>query len=149
MKIYVIALLVLTASISLTLGSSLPRTYDDWAKIRRTCYQLLRTSAEVRERVERRQYDDDAETHCLVRCSGIIAGMYDDVTGTNMEAAATLAEATAKLAKGENGFEKFRTAYEECAAGIKPEDYGDDYCKKSYGLTLCSWAAWRKHIRKL
>uniref|UniRef100_A0A1Q3FSE1 Putative salivary odorant binding protein 1 n=1 Tax=Culex tarsalis TaxID=7177 RepID=A0A1Q3FSE1_CULTA len=141
MKFYAIALLVFASIISLTLGAALPRTDDDWSKIRQTCYNLLRSGPEVRERVDRKQFDDDAETHCLVRCGGIISGMYDDETGTNLEAAAT-------LAKGRDGFEEYRAAYEECAAGVKPEEYGDDLCKKSYRLFKCSWGAWRQHIKK-
>lgn len=135
------ALLVFASLIALTLGASLPRSDDDWAKIRRTCYNLLRASPEARERLDRKQFDDEPETHCLVRCGGIIAGMYDDETGTNLEAAAT-------LAKGRDGFEEYRAAFEECAAGVSPEQYGDDHCKKSYMLFKCSWGAWRQHIKK-
>uniref|UniRef100_A0A8D8CGC4 (northern house mosquito) hypothetical protein n=1 Tax=Culex pipiens TaxID=7175 RepID=A0A8D8CGC4_CULPI len=142
MKCYAIALLIFASIISLTLGASLPRSEDDWVKIRRTCYNLLRASPEVRERVDRKQYDDEPETHCLIRCGGIISGMYDDETGTSMEAAAA-------LAKGKDGFEEYRAAFETCAAGVTPEEYGDDYCKKSFRLFTCSWAAWRKHIKKI
>ncbi|KAL1378442.1 hypothetical protein pipiens_015588 [Culex pipiens pipiens] len=126
MKCYAIALLIFASIISLTLGASLPRSEDDWVKIRRTCYNLLRASPEVRERVDRKQYDDEPETHCLIRM-----------------------EAAAALAKGKDGFEEYRAAFETCAAGVTPEEYGDDYCKKSFRLFTCSWAAWRKHIKKV
>lgn len=136
-----LAVLLFASIISLSLGSSLPRTEDDWNKLRRTCYSLLRTSPEVRERVDRKQYDDDAETHCLIRCGGILSGMYDDEAGNDLEAAA-------ELAKGRDGFEQYKAAYGECADGVTPEVYGGDYCRKSYLLFKCSWAAWGKHIKK-
>lgn len=34
-------------------------------------------------------------------------------------------------------FEEFRSIYVECAAKIKPEQYGDEYCKKSVKFFAC------------
>lgn len=135
------ALLLFASVITLSLGASLPRTDTDWAAIRKTCYSLLRASPEVRERLDRKQFDDDHETHCQIRCGGILSGMYDDETGNNLESAA-------ELAKGRDGFEEYKAEFEQCAAGVTPEVYGDDYCKKSYLLFNCSWGAWRAHVKK-
>lgn len=135
------ALLLFASIITLALGASLPRNDDDWAKIWKTCYNLLRASPDVRERLNRKQFDDDPETHCQVRCGGILSGMYDDETGTNLENVAA-------LAKGKDGFEEYKAAFAECMNGVTPEVYGDDYCKKSYLSFKCSWGAWRAHIKK-
>lgn len=80
--------------------------------------------------------------HCVIRCTGIVSGTYDDERGTVMEMMEVQAQ-------GKTGFEEFKSAAEQCYGGFGPEDYGDDWCKKSYLYFKCDWKAWVQHVKKV
>lgn len=128
MQFFVLSLLVS----ALIIGSSTGQD-PDWTSATKLCYKLLRISPEDRKRFEQSYSDDDPNTHCIVRCGGILLGIYDDDTGVRLD----------QVAKGvaaqdsKDALEVLRNAYEQCAAAIKPQDYGSSYCKKGFLHIKC------------
>lgn len=107
-----------------------------------TCFKLFRTSSEVQEKFTKVQFrDDDGEdVTCVIRCGGIVSGMYDDESGWSVEK-------VVRQAEGKIGVEGYRKALEECYGTVQPEQYGDDLCKKSFLLFRCGMKAWDEHIK--
>ncbi|XP_039439208.1 uncharacterized protein LOC120420274 [Culex pipiens pallens] len=132
-------------AIALIIPNSLadePISKEQKVKIAHTCFKLLRTSAEVRERFSRMQLGDDdgQDMTCMIRCGGIVSGMYDDEAGWNLDMAV-------RQAQGKTGVEQYREAFGRCAGEVQPEQYGEDYCRKSYLQFRCGMRAWKNHIK--
>lgn len=125
MHFLTLTLLIAASMFELSSQHPLP----DWSNAIQLCYKLLRISAEARERFERSYADDDPNTHCIVRCGAILRGIYDDGAGVRLE--------QGNAQRGSDAFEALRSAYEQCAAAIRPEDYGSDHCKKGFLHVKC------------
>lgn len=144
MKFLAAALLIFAIFLASNAEDRRPYTKEHWQRQNRVCSEFLRTPQAVRDKIEQRQFDDDNDTalHCVLRCTGIASGTYDDDAGTVMEMMAVQAQ-------GKTGFEEYRKAAEECYRGFGSEDYGDDWCKKSYLYFKCDWKTWRQHVKKV
>lgn len=119
MKLYVFALLLSITTLAEPQG--IDETYEK-------CFKLLRTSPEDRNYFLRDELDyEHGPSSCIQRCSLLIEGIYDDETGFDADA---IIDALNMHADEKIGFQRLKRYYSECAANIKPEDYGDDYCKK-------------------
>lgn len=143
MKCFAATLLILVIC-NASYADQTPYTREQWDRKNQLCARFLRTPQEVRDQIAQRQFDDDANTalHCAIRCTGILAGTYSDETGTVMEMMAVQAQ-------GQTGFEEYRAVAEQCFAGFGAEDYGDDWCKKSYLYFKCDWSAWLANVKKV
>ncbi|XP_055598431.1 uncharacterized protein LOC129748007 [Uranotaenia lowii] len=107
----------------------------------KVCGKLLRTPANVVEAFDIRQPADNPDTHCLVRCLGVINRYYDDETGPNWER-------IEEIHNGKPGLEDHRRDTSACIEAIQPEQYGDNYCHKSYLHFQCAMESYKKNIRK-
>lgn len=105
----------------------------NWGEVSSTCHKLLRVSPEVGAPHGQDHFSPDPKSACITRCIGIISGMYDDETGISMEQLRVwwVDEDT------DADFQEFKRRYLACAGSIVPEQYGDDYCKKSSKLYEC------------
>lgn len=130
MKNFAIALLVL---ISL-FGPSIEDPFSN-GKVLNTCFELLRIVPDLRERFRRGGNIDrqDGPTSCIIRCNYIVSGIYEDDKGFNTDPMAELSRDFVVKDVGRK--------YRKCAAKIKPEEYGDDYCKKGMRHFLCMYDA--------
>ncbi|XP_038109470.1 uncharacterized protein LOC119766940 [Culex quinquefasciatus] len=147
MKFLAATLLIFTVSSQIFHASGADqKPYDKqhWERTNQLCSRLLRTPQEARDLISQKKFDDDANEamHCVIRCTGIVSGTYDDERGTVMEMMEVQAQ-------GKTGFAEYRSAAEDCYGGFGPEDYGDDWCKKSYLYFKCDWKAWVQHVKKV
>ncbi|XP_058832154.1 general odorant-binding protein 99b-like [Topomyia yanbarensis] len=115
-------------------------TAEDYQKFIKTCGKILRTSSETYQRYKDKDFSENSELYCLIRCVGIRTGFYDDETGTNWER-------VEEHHSGKPGLSEYKKATQECTAALKPEDYADDYCKKSFQHFDCARKAYDVHLK--
>lgn len=84
--------------------------------------------------------DEGQDVTCLIRCGGIVSGMYDDDSGWDV--AKVLGQAD-----GKSGIEEYREAFVRCSGEVGLEQYGEDYCRKSYLQFRCGMRAWKETIK--
>lgn len=138
MKLYVFILLLSIST--LAEPQAIDETYEK-------CFKLLRTSPEDRNHFLRDELDyNHGPSSCIQRCSLLITGYYDDETGLDAD---TMIDAMNMCADEKMVFQRFKRYYSECAANIKPEDYGNDYCKKAMKHFYCYYEAFLGKTDKL
>ncbi|XP_053688526.1 uncharacterized protein LOC128737814 [Sabethes cyaneus] len=140
MKFTVAAAPLLLLVIGLTLCSGAVHSDDEMRKFTKTCGKVLQTSPETFQKLKDKDYGEDKDLYCLVRCIGIMTRFYDDETGPNWE----LVE---QHLDGKPGFAEYREAMQQCIAALDPTAYGEDYCKKSFLYFQCSMQAYKEHIQ--
>ncbi|XP_052563787.1 uncharacterized protein LOC128092857 [Culex pipiens pallens] len=124
MKCSPITLLALASILALSTATS---EEPNWAEVSSVCHKLLRISPEAGARRGQDQFSPDPKAACITRCIGIITGMYDDETGISMEQLRAWWVDQDTVAD----YQEVKRHYLECAGTIVPDQYGDDYCKKT------------------
>ncbi|XP_058462885.1 general odorant-binding protein 99b-like [Malaya genurostris] len=134
MKFSVALLLLVGVAILGDCSHGATYTQDDYRSFIKTCGKILRTSSETYQKLKDKDFSENSELYCLIRCVGIRTGFYDDESGTDWE---RVKEHYAERP----GLSEYLKAAQECNAALNPVDYTDDYCKKSFLYFDCAMKA--------
>ncbi|XP_055534301.1 general odorant-binding protein 99b-like [Wyeomyia smithii] len=126
--------------VGLALADAAIYSSDDYRKFTKDCGKILRSSAQTFQKLKDKNYGDDKEVHCLIRCIGVMTRFYDDETGPNWELVNQHLE-------GKPGLAEYREATQQCFAALDPTSYGEDYCKKSFLSYQCAMNAYETHVK--